>query len=396
LSSNLLCARKAAAAVAFAALTFGASMLSTAAPAVAVPIFAERYGFSCSACHTAVPELNAFGNAFRRAGFNLPNAPRHRDFPLALRFSENYTKDLLPSQTRRFNAMAILISTANFGADRSYSYFARYLFGTQGAAGSLYFAWAQHVNPVTGVFERVGLFNLPLIANATQRLDTISPQSVYTYTVGHSSANLATPRLGVLFGQRNNSLDAEIAISEDEYHGAAYGAPTPPSDLAQAFAVPEVFGSALFTLPAGFKAGVLGLSGSRAFQSRSSASRFYDSYQREGVQASWTHGQFDLAAQQLWGNDDNADGFGHASASSGGFVTLKYRPSQHSYVGVRYDAVANPFISRDYDVYAVFAPTIHSRFVIEHLTPIGSPNAIAVTSAQLLFALPFTEPARPH
>jgi mono/diheme cytochrome c family protein len=30
-------------------------------PAEAVPIFAERYGFSCAQCHTAVPDLNAFG-----------------------------------------------------------------------------------------------------------------------------------------------------------------------------------------------------------------------------------------------------------------------------------------------------------------------------------------------
>ena len=378
-----------AALTAFAMMALGAIIVSSAAPARALPIFAERYGFSCSACHTAVPDLNAFGNAFRKAGFNLPNAPRHHDFPLALRFQETYMKDLVPAQQRRFNALAILISTANFGADRSYSYFARYIFGSQGAAGSLYFAWAQHVNPTSGVFERVGLFNLPLIANPTQRLDTITNQPAYSYTVGHSSANLATPRLGLLFGQRNNWIDAEFAVSEDEYHGAAYGAPTPPSDFAQAFAVPEVFASGLFTLPGGLKAGILGLSGSRSFQSRARGSIYYDSYRREGVEASWTRGRFDLAGQQLWGSDDNADGFQHASGSSGGFVTLKYHPSAHSYVGVRYDAVANPFAARDYDFYAAFAPTPHSRFVIEHLKPIGNTSAIAVTSAQLLFALPF-------
>ncbi|MDQ6780714.1 MAG: hypothetical protein M3Z37_06135 [Candidatus Eremiobacteraeota bacterium] len=276
------------------AFTSAASMLLVAcalslvsvAPAAAVPIFAERYGFSCSACHTAVPELNDFGNAFRQAGFNIPGAPRHRDFPLALRFQETYMKDLLPSQTRHYNALAIAVSTANFGADRSYSYFTRYIFGSQGAAGSLYYAWAQHVNPRSGAFERVGLFNLPLIASATQRLDTISNQPAYSYTVGHSAANLATPRLGLLFGQRNRWIDAEVALAEDEYHGAAYGAPTPASDLAQVFAVPEVFGSAIFSLPWGFKAGALGLSGSRSFQSRSTGSTYYDSYRREGVQAS--------------------------------------------------------------------------------------------------------------
>lgn len=373
----------------FAAIALGGILISSAVPATAVPIFAERYAFSCSACHTAVPDLNSFGNSFRKAGFNLPNVPRHRDFPVALRFQETYMQDLLPSQNRRYNALAILISTENFGADKSYSYFTRYIFGSQGAAGSLYYAWAQHVNPRTGVFERIGLFSLPLIANATQRLDTITLQPAYSYTVGHSSANLATPRLGLLFGQRNDFIDAELVVSEDEYHGAAYGAPTPPSDFAQGFSAPEVFGSALFSLPHGFKAGFLSLRGSRSFQSRATGATYYDSYHREGVQANWTQGRFELTGQQLWGRDDNADGFGNPSGSSGGFMTLKYHATPHSYIGLRYDAVANPFAARDYDLYAVFAPTAHSRFVLEHFKPLGNSTGLVVTSAQLLFALPF-------
>ncbi|MDQ6780713.1 MAG: hypothetical protein M3Z37_06130 [Candidatus Eremiobacteraeota bacterium] len=75
-------------------------------------------------------------------------------------------------------------------------------------------------------------------------------------------------------------------------------------------------------------------------------------------------------------------------------MTLKYRPTPHAYVGVRYDAFANPFASRDYDFYAAFAPTAHARFVIEHLKPIGIPTGLAVTSAQLLFALPFYDPPK--
>lgn len=367
-------------------------LFAMVSPAAAVPIFAERYGYSCSACHTAVPDLNAFGNAFRRAGFVIPKAPRHTDFPLALRFSETYMKDLQPSQTRRFNALAILISTENFGSDRSYSYFARYLFGSQGAAGSLFYAWAQHVDPKTGNFARLGLFSLPLIESPTQRLDTITSQPVYTYTVGHSSANLATPRLGLLFGQRNEHIDAEVAVSGGEYHGAAYGAPAPPSDFEQTFNRPEVFGQAIVTLGSGFRAGVVGLNGERHFRSRASGGMFNDVYYRDGVQGEWSRGRFDAVAQQVWGHDSNSDGFLTAAGSSGGFVSLKYRPTLHSYLGVRYDAAANPIASRDFDFFGVFAPTVHSRFVVEYLRPIGRPGAQSVTSAQLLFALPFADP----
>src|SRR5215472_3579936 len=95
----------------------------SAKPAAAVPIFAERYGFKCTVCHTAVPELNPFGEQFRRMGYRLPGAPQNHVVPIALRLQESWTKDLLPSQDRRFNALAIAISTANFGRDQSYSYF---------------------------------------------------------------------------------------------------------------------------------------------------------------------------------------------------------------------------------------------------------------------------------
>jgi hypothetical protein len=373
------------------ALLGGVLALCLARPALAVPVFAERYGLSCSACHTAVPELNAFGNAFRRNGFVLPGVARHKEIPIALRFQETYIKDLPQSATRRFNALAILIGTFNFGPQASYSFFGRYFFGTQGGPGSLYYAFMQHVNAPSGVFERAGLFNLPLIANATQRLDTITPQPVYTYEVGHSSANFTDPRWGVEFGQRTSSVDVEFALSGDEYHGAAYGAPTPPSGLQQSYGHPEFFGTATFGFGDGFRLGALVLDGTRNFSFSSGGGAPYsDNYNREGVQGGWTSasGRVSLVGQQVWGYDTNTDGFGTAQVSSGGFALFKYYPTPHAYIGVRYDAVANPSASRDWDFYGAVALTHQSRVVIEQLVPINSPGTTQQTNAQLLFALP--------
>lgn len=370
------------------ALLGGVLAMCISRPALAVPVFAERYGLSCSACHTAVPELNAFGNAFRRNGFVLPGVPRHKSFPIALRFQETYMKDLPQSATRRFNSLAILIGTFNFGPQQSYSFFGRYFFGTQGGPGSLFYAFLQHVNAPSGVFERAGLFNLPLIANATQRLDTITPQPAYTYEVGHSSANFADPRWGVIFGQRTSDVDVELALSGDEYHGPAYGPPTPTSDLEQSYAGPELFATATFGFGDGFRLGALTLDGTRNFTSRSSGASFSDSYDRQGFQGGWTSGPFDFVAQQVWGFDSNADGFGTPENSSAGFATLKYRPTPHAYIGLRYDAVANPFAGRDWDIYGAIAVTHQSRLVLEHIMPINSPGTMQQTNAQLLFALP--------
>src|SRR3979490_2342637 len=40
----------------------------------AIPAFARKYGLACSACHTAWPELNAFGQRFRDNGYPSINA----------------------------------------------------------------------------------------------------------------------------------------------------------------------------------------------------------------------------------------------------------------------------------------------------------------------------------
>ena len=45
----------------------------------AIPAFARKYGLPCSACHTAWPELNYFGLAFRDRGYQLGN---DRDSPI--------------------------------------------------------------------------------------------------------------------------------------------------------------------------------------------------------------------------------------------------------------------------------------------------------------------------
>ncbi|MEO8295311.1 MAG: hypothetical protein ABI613_07335 [Gemmatimonadota bacterium] len=47
--------------------------------AAAIPAFARKYNMSCSACHTAWPELNSFGQRFKDRGYQLGN---DRDSPI--------------------------------------------------------------------------------------------------------------------------------------------------------------------------------------------------------------------------------------------------------------------------------------------------------------------------
>ena len=39
-----------------------------------IPAFARKYKTSCQTCHVAFPKLNAFGEAFRRNGYQFPDA----------------------------------------------------------------------------------------------------------------------------------------------------------------------------------------------------------------------------------------------------------------------------------------------------------------------------------
>jgi len=53
--------------------------LAGAMNAASIPAFARKYGLRCSACHTAWPELNSFGQKFKDNGYQLGN---DRDAPI--------------------------------------------------------------------------------------------------------------------------------------------------------------------------------------------------------------------------------------------------------------------------------------------------------------------------
>ncbi len=63
---------------------------------LAIPAFARKYGLPCSACHTAWPELNNFGQVFRDNGYQLMNdrdSPIWQNpayFPITIRITPNW------------------------------------------------------------------------------------------------------------------------------------------------------------------------------------------------------------------------------------------------------------------------------------------------------------------
>jgi hypothetical protein len=69
-----------------------------------IPAFARKYGLRCSACHTAWPELNPFGQAFRDNGYQLGNdrdSPIFKDysyFPISARITPQWHDESTTNQ----------------------------------------------------------------------------------------------------------------------------------------------------------------------------------------------------------------------------------------------------------------------------------------------------------
>lgn len=72
--------------------------------ALAIPAFARKYALPCSACHTAWPELNSFGQAFRDNGYQLGNdhdSPIFQNsgyFPISIRTTPNWHRETNTNQ----------------------------------------------------------------------------------------------------------------------------------------------------------------------------------------------------------------------------------------------------------------------------------------------------------
>ena len=87
------------------------------------------------------------------------------------------------------------------------------------------------------------------------------------------------------------------------------------------------------------------------------------------------------------GYDHNVDGAGAFQASSGGYARLKIYPIDHLYLGVRYDAQANPAITRDFTYYAagMIGPV---RLLVQEVSPIAAPGQKPTWGGAFTIAFP--------
>lgn len=338
------------------------------APAQAIPLFAQRYQLRCDACHSVLPELNAFGNTFRNTGYRLP-IPKHGTTGIAFRYQMEYEKDPVAG-SRRFTPGGVVLASEEIGAVNA---FLHYNLGAGGGPSGAYLAYLATYNEHTKSLYRAGLIELPLLQSPGQRLDDLTPYGYYSTHVGLNDLPLSSPRWGLQLERRTGTAHIDLFADVAEFKGAAYGGRPLPTGETTSANRPEVGIFANMPVFRSAELSAVALNGERRINAVGRAA-FTDAYQRYNLGAHARIRRFDFQAEQWWGNDANADGFGNAVFSSGGYLRLKYYPIEHLYVAARYDAAAAPFATRDVVFYAAGHITPHARLLIERRQPLGGGN----------------------
>jgi hypothetical protein len=332
--------------------------------AFAIPLFAQRYHLRCAQCHSVLPELNTFGNYFRDHGYRLP-LPKHGTTGIALRYQLEWEENPAAG-TRRFSPAGVLLSNADIGAITA---FIHYNFGAGGGPAGLYLGYLATYDQHTDSLYRAGLFELPLAQSPGQRLDDLAPYGYYGTHVGLNNLALSSPRWGFQAERNVGDWRADLTIAFDDYNGSAYGGKPVATGETTSQSAPELGLFVRDAVTANVDAGGEVLTGARSI-ALVGRPNFTDAYDRYGVYAHAQFDNLDLQAEQWWGRDSDADGLGDAVGSSGGYVRLKYYPIDHAYIGVRYDAAAAPFVSRDL-VYYGAVQIFDARLLVQDVHPLG-------------------------
>ncbi|MGZ3497910.1 MAG: hypothetical protein ACXVAM_16050 [Vulcanimicrobiaceae bacterium] len=346
-------------------VTCAVSMVCTRTNASAIPIFAQRYLLSCKTCHSVLPVLNSFGQAFRDRGYRLP-LPTHGTTVVAIRYQYEWERDPAPG-TNRFSPAGVLLSSINVGAITA---FVHYNLGAGGGPSALFLGYLATYNAHTRSLYRGGLFELPLAQSPGQRLDDLTQYGYYGAHVGLNNLALSAPRWGLQTERTIGVLHADATVSLGEFQGSAYGGRPLPTGETTWANTPELGLFVRAPLNGFVEVGGEAMTGTRHIVP-SGRSAFDDGYSRYGLLLRSHVKSLDLQAEQWWGRDADSDGFNTVTGSSGGYARLTYWINPHAYVAVRYDAQATPALFRDFVYYGAFQVTPHIRLLLQQQQIVG-------------------------
>ena len=327
-------------------------LIACAMPSEAIPVFARKYGFNCTMCHSSYPRLNDYGVRYRNNGYQLPG--RENDertalegpAPFAGRTSTGYTSEKFSNvegaeKVDQFQINGLDLLSAGLFKE-NVGYFMIYvpqINGTSGVAAQN--ATLEMANVVfshigSSMFNvRVGRFEPAYVAFSVKRHLSFSPYEIYDFSFP-SGQTLSETQTGLeIYGY--NLQGCQYAAGLVNGSGTNRDNDSPADFYIRAA---KVFGQGEGQT-AGQRIGVVGYYGkARQYLSPSTASPH--NFQRFGVDASLNYTQWNLALQYISGKDNKALWGAESDVSfNGGFAELTYMPAFDFAAFVRKDNV-NP------------------------------------------------------
>lgn len=337
---------------------------TTPAPARAIPVFAHRYGYSCQACHTTVPHLNAFGQSFRANGYRIAGLPTSKVFPIAAKFNLAYSSSSDPSGLPKYALDELELLTGGHLNDRV-SYFVEQYVIDGARPGNTRDAWLQIQNAVA---FKVGQFTLPLPVDPETERDTLAHYAAFDQTVGNNPFNFFDQRAGVdaLIGSPLGGNVHVVAVSGHD----------PQSGLPRSGIDTMLYGQ---TPIAGTFASVYRYDGTRP-----SGGPIADRFWRQALGLTKRSERFEFDALVQNGLDRSVDGFGASAKSGAGFAQVRWAFSPSLAAISRYDFAGDDVSPAHHRVIAslIARPARNARFTIEG---VFAPQSTTINSA-LLFA----------
>jgi hypothetical protein len=297
----------------------------------ALPVFAHRYGLTCQTCHTAVPHLTAFGEAFRERGFRLPGTRPAPAFPAAVKVQLGYGSEAEGGLPRAVVDEVEVLMGGPVGKRGSY-FVEQYALdgGVPGRTRDLWAAW--DVTPGDGnvpLTLRAGQFTLDLPVDPESFRETTDHYAIWDQTAGENPFTFFAPKAGVMVSAGSPGRGLSGSIAAVQGHDQASGLPSRGLDR-HVYLQHAVRG---LTLSAYRYDGTRGVAGAD--------DRFWR--QGYGIGAGEGRLRVDLVYQR--GFDSRASE-GGALHSSGGFAQVRYDITPRLFGIARYDGTQDAEFAR--------------------------------------------------
>ncbi len=363
----------------------------SAGRAEAIPIFAHRYGFTCQVCHTEVPHLTRFGEAFLANGYRIKGLKPKPAFPVAVRVETDYASagaadpdDVKGPLPKTIVNEIELLTGGSVGTRGSY-WFEPYIIDG-GFPGVVRDAWMADRLTSDGartpLVLRGGQFTLPLPLDPETFRETTQPYAIWGQTAGLNPFTFFDTKIGAQF--EIGDPDRQVAGTIAAFKGAdtQSGLQRDGTDSMETLA--RNLGD--------FQLSAYRYDGSRALEGYGFNNTQYftnvgDRFWRNGFGAGWVTAHTEINAVYQIGNDSAADVYHDALVTSGAFLQVRQTLGNRAFAVARWDATNGPTFARSFTAGAGYRVSRNTRLTLFETAERDYTGALLhVISSSFLFA----------